>query len=93
MPALSKQPIFRHSSETVCGFVRSISSLNTLIRERPSSLPEKFQKPITHPNEAVLSPRKPKTQQPQRSPAARKDKKPSSKQRRERALSEAKKEA
>jgi hypothetical protein len=73
-----------------------LSSLNTLLRERPSQLPEKFQQTIVHRNEAVLPSRR-KALQPQplsSSPsAAPKGKKLSRKQRRDRALSEAKKKA
>jgi hypothetical protein len=66
-----------------------LSSLNTLVRERPSTLPEKFQKPIAHRNAAVLPRRKAKGQEPRHSPpsAQPKGKKPSAKQRRDRALS------
>jgi hypothetical protein len=71
-----------------------LSSLIALVRERPSSLPERFRQPIVHRNEAVLQPRRnPKAQQPQRPPSSpsvlQKGKKPSPKQRRQRALSEA----
>jgi hypothetical protein len=75
-----------------CMWIREeLSSLNTLLRERPSQLPEKFQQRIAHRNEAVLpSRRKSKAQQPpppSLSPStAPKGKKPSAKQRRDRAL-------
>lgn len=59
-------------------------------------LPEKFQKPITRRNRAVLQPlQRPTEQQPRRSPSrqseSKKGPKPSAKQRRQRALSAAKK--
>jgi hypothetical protein len=60
-------------------------------KSAPSTLPEKFQQPIAHRNQALLQPRrKPKAQQPQRPPSRasglHKGRKPSARQRRERAL-------
>jgi hypothetical protein len=71
---------------------KSLSALIVLAKDRPDTLPEIFQRPIAHRNQAVLQPhRKPKAHQPQRPPsrpsALQKGKKPSAKQRRARALS------
>lgn len=78
-----------------CKAIRTdLSSLVAIAKERPDTLPEKFRRPITHQNQAVLRQRrKPKESQPQRPPSrqsVQKGKKSSSAQRRKEALARAK---
>jgi hypothetical protein len=73
---------------------QELSALVELVNEPPAALPEKFRRPIAHQNLAVLRPRPTaKAPQPQRPPsqpsALQKGRKPSAKQRRQRALREA----
>jgi hypothetical protein len=75
-----------------CNYIRGeLSALILLVKESPSTLPEKFQKPITRRNQALLQPRRiAKARQPRRPPshlsARQKGRKLSAKQRRQRAL-------
>jgi hypothetical protein len=80
-----------------CQYIREeLSALILLVKERPQALPEKFRQPLPRRNQAVLQPRqKPKAQQPQRPPSQasglHRGRKPSARQRRERAMARAKK--
>jgi hypothetical protein len=79
-----------------CAYIRGeIAQLAEVIRTSPATLPERFQQPISGQNKARLQRRrKPKAhpRQPQSSPGSthRKERKVSSKQRRQRAIREAK---
>jgi hypothetical protein len=80
-----------------CAYIREeLSSLIEFVRELPATLPEKFRRPIGRRNEAVLRRRRKSTaQQPPRLPSRvsglHKGRKPSARQRRERAVARAKK--
>jgi hypothetical protein len=82
---------------TDCQYIRQeLSALTELVKNAPVALPEKFQKPITRRNQAALRQRhSAKEQQPQRPPSLgtglHRGRKPSARQRRERALSRVKK--
>ena len=81
-----------------CRNIRAeLSSLTSIVKTKPSTLPGKFQKPIAHRNQAVLRSRlTPKERQPQRPPSQpsalqKRGQRPSAKQRRQRALANLKK--